>query len=45
MDGAAEGFYRTFADRGEPDAYERTLPDVFPDTSPGNFTRVGEHWG
>src|SRR3954463_2397472 len=31
-------FYRTFADRAEPDAYERTLPEVFPDTAPGSFT-------
>lgn len=31
-------FYRTFADRAEPDAFERTLPEVFPDTAPGNFT-------
>ena len=31
-------YYRTFADRAEPDAYERTLPEVFPDTAPGNFT-------
>jgi amylosucrase len=31
-------FYRTFADRSEPDAYERTLPEVFPDTAPGSFT-------
>ena len=35
-------FYRTFPDRGEPDAYERTLPDVFPDTAPGSFSWVGE---
>ena len=34
--------YRTFADRAEPDAYERTLPEVFPDTAPGNFTWVPE---
>ncbi|HKO26482.1 MAG TPA: alpha-amylase family glycosyl hydrolase, partial [Solirubrobacteraceae bacterium] len=34
--------YRTFADREEPDAYERTLPEVFPDTAPGNFTWVPE---
>ncbi len=26
------------ADRAEPDAYERTLPEVFPDIAPGNFT-------
>jgi amylosucrase len=36
------GFYRTFADRSEPDAYEATLPDVFPDTAPGSFTWVPE---
>src|SRR3954469_17232464 len=35
-------FYRTFADRTEPDAYELTLPEVFPDTAPGSFTRVRE---
>ena len=35
---AALAFYRTFADRTEPDAYEATLPDVFPDTAPGSFT-------
>ena len=35
-------FYRTFADRAEPDAYEATLPDVFPDLAPGNFTFVPE---
>src|SRR3954447_21087009 len=35
-------YYRTFADRAEPDAYELTLPEVFPDTAPGSFTRVPE---
>ena len=35
-------FYRTFPDRTEPDAYERTLPEVFPDIAPGNFTWVPE---
>ena len=29
-----------FPDRTEPDAYERTLPEVFPDMAPGNFTEV-----
>jgi amylosucrase len=37
-DTAKLGFYRTFADRTEPDAYEATLPEVFPDTAPGSFT-------
>src|SRR4029453_6177669 len=36
-------FLRTFPDRSEPDAYERTLPDVFPDTAPGSFTWSTEH--
>jgi amylosucrase len=31
-------FYRTVPDRTEPDRYEATLPEVFPDTAPGNFT-------
>jgi amylosucrase len=31
-------YYRTFPDRREPDVYEATLPDIFPDTAPGNFT-------
>ena len=30
--------YRTFADRTEPDAWEATLPEVFPNLAPGNFT-------
>lgn len=36
-------FLRTFSDRAEPDAYERTLPDVFPDMAPGSFTWSDEH--
>lgn len=35
-------YYRTFPDRTEPDEYERTLPEVFPDIAPGNFTWVPE---
>ncbi len=31
-------YFHVFADRREPDAYERTLPEVFPDFAPGNFT-------
>ena len=31
-------YFLTFADRDLPDAYERTLPEVFPDFAPGNFT-------
>jgi amylosucrase len=30
--------YITFPDRTLPDQYERSLPDIFPDTAPGNFT-------
>jgi amylosucrase len=31
-------FYRTFPDRRMPDAYERTLREIFPDEHPGAFT-------
>jgi len=33
--------YLIYPDRTEPDAYERTLPEVFPDHAPGSFTRFG----
>jgi amylosucrase len=31
-------YYYLFSDRTIPDQYERTLPEVFPDFAPGNFT-------
>jgi amylosucrase len=31
-------YYLTYPDRALPDIYERTLPEVFPDFAPGNFT-------
>ncbi len=31
-------YFYVFADRKIPDAYEATLPEVFPDFAPGNFT-------
>ncbi len=31
-------YFHVFADRRLPDAYERTLPEVFPDFAPGSFT-------
>lgn len=34
----AEAMYWIFPDRTEPDRYERTLPEVFPDFAPGNFS-------
>ncbi len=33
-----QGYYHMFPDRNIPDAFEATLPEVFPTTSPGNFT-------
>ncbi len=39
-DPAYQDFYWFFRDRSEPDAYERTLPEVFPDMAPGSFTRL-----
>ena len=35
-------YYRTFPDRTEPDEYERTLPEIFPDNAPGSFSWVPE---
>jgi amylosucrase len=32
--------YLVYPDRTEPDAYERTLPEVFPELAPGSFTEV-----
>lgn len=31
-------YFHIFPDRAEPDEYERSLPEVFPDFAPGNFT-------
>jgi amylosucrase len=31
-------YFLVFPDRSVPDAYERTLPEVFPDFAPGSFT-------
>jgi amylosucrase len=33
-----QDYYHVFDDRETPDMYEETLPEVFPETSPGNFT-------
>jgi amylosucrase len=35
-------FFMAFPDRSMPDAYERTLPEVFPDQAPGSFTWFDE---
>jgi amylosucrase len=39
-DPAYRDFYLIYPDRTEPDAYQRTIPDVFPDQAPGSFTAV-----
>ena len=44
-DPAYRDFYLVFPDRTVPDAYERTLPEVFPDIAPGSFTHVPEMGG
>jgi amylosucrase len=41
-DAAYRDFYRFFPDRTGPDEYERTMPEVFPHTAPGSFTRLEE---
>jgi amylosucrase len=37
---ACRDMYLIFPDRTQPDAYERTLPEIFPDDAPGSFTEV-----
>jgi len=37
-DAAYRDWFHVFDDRALPDAYERTLPEVFPDFAPGSFT-------
>lgn len=32
-----QAYYYTFSDREDPDMYEQTMPEVFPQTAPGNF--------
>ncbi|MDD2915074.1 MAG: amylosucrase [Gallionella sp.] len=34
-----QDYYYVFDDREMPDTYEETMPEIFPTTSPGNFTR------
>ena len=38
-------YFYVFPDREMPDAYERTLPEIFPDFAPGSFTREEELGG
>lgn len=35
-------YYYVFPDRGLPDRFEAAMPEVFPETAPGNFTWVPE---
>jgi len=37
-----QGFYYFYNDRSLPDQYDQTMPDVFPESSPGNFTYIPE---
>lgn len=39
-DGRLRNFFHVFPDRSQPDAYERTLGQVFPQAAPGNFSFV-----
>jgi amylosucrase len=39
------GFYTDFPDRTMPDAYDATIPEVFPDRAPGSFSWVPEASG
>ncbi|WP_245177446.1 alpha-amylase family protein [Geodermatophilus sp. DF01-2] len=44
-DPAYAGFYTAYPDRTLPDAYDATIPEVFPDRAPGSFSWVPEACG
>ncbi|PRX56735.1 alpha-amylase family protein [Flagellimonas meridianipacifica] len=37
-----QGYYYTYPDTTVPNAFEKSLPEVFPETSPGNYTYIPE---
>jgi amylosucrase len=37
-DATYRDYYYTFENRNIPDMFEQSMPEIFPDTSPGNFT-------
>lgn len=37
-----QNYYYTYADRHIPDEFEKTLPEIFPQSAPGNFTYNAE---
>lgn len=37
-----QDFYYIYPDRGIPDRLDKTMPEIFPESSPGNFTHVPE---
>ena len=37
-----QDYFYFFNDRIEPDEYERSMPEIFPEAAPGNFTYVTE---
>jgi amylosucrase len=41
-DARYQRYFYTYSDRALPDGYEKSLPEVFPDFAPGNFTYVPE---
>jgi amylosucrase len=41
-DQAKRAWFHVYPDREQPDAWERSLPEVFPDFAPGNFSHDAE---
>ncbi|WP_305908942.1 alpha-amylase family glycosyl hydrolase [Methylomarinum sp. Ch1-1] len=37
-DSVYQNYYYTFKNRNVPDMFEQSMPEIFPETSPGNFT-------
>ena len=41
-DARCQDYYYMYPDREMPDAFERSMPEIFPESSPGNFTYCQE---
>ena len=37
-----QDFFYMYDDRGIPDQYDKTMPEIFPESTPGNFTYIPE---
>lgn len=41
-DAKYQDYYYMYSDRSTPDEFEQTMPEIFPESAPGNFTYIAE---